>query len=139
MMSYSNKLPHTLKSLSCWLVFIAYSGWIGFISLSHAAQPGDLTDLNQYGIMALDKFLHFGAYGLFVYLGYYTVSATHFRLCCIMIAGYGFGLEMMQGNVPGREAALDDGIANLMGVIVGYYAMKWLTGLKHQRSHRREN
>ncbi|MGF1685697.1 VanZ family protein [Photobacterium japonica] len=135
--SYSPPLPkrrfwqRTLR----WTAFISYAIWVGIISLGPAAQTGDLTDLKQYDIAALDKILHFGVYGLFTCLGFLAVPRHRFQLCCLLLALYGAGLEYLQGiDMAGREASWADGAANVIGVIAGYYSLQIIERLLKKQS-----
>jgi VanZ family protein len=75
----------------------------------------------------LDKFLHFGAYGLlgvFFYRAYETLALKNFKKLLILISIgsatlYGISDEIHQYFVPSRQSDVMDVIANTIGSICG--------------------
>jgi VanZ family protein len=120
-------MPDTSQSklrdfLICWLPLIFYCLAI-FIQ---SGQPGpELIPDVQF----LDKFLHFGAYGLLGILffrAYETLPLKNFKNLLILISIgsatlYGISDEIHQYFVPSRQADVMDGIANTIGSICGVY------------------
>ena len=93
------------------LVFLGYALFIGFMSLRQSEGPG---------IEHLDKVMHFGAYGVFAVLGFFTSKNTKtFFFVCIAIILYGGFLEWAQSYVVDRQMSLYDFVANSAGVLVG--------------------
>jgi VanZ family protein len=112
--------------LICWLPLIFYCLAI-FIQ---SGQPGpELIPDVQF----LDKFLHFGAYGLLGILffrAYETLPLKNFKNLLILISIgsatlYGISDEIHQYFVPSRQADVMDGIANTIGSICGVYLFYW--------------
>ena len=68
-----------------------------------------------------DKLSHFFAY-VVLSLNTFLLSRISWRKIwiAIILIGYGFLLEWIQGFVPGRESSVMDGIANSSGVIFGF-------------------
>ena len=117
----------TLRNfLICWLPLLIYCLAIYIQS----GQPGPelIPD-----VRFLDKFLHFGAYGLLGILffrAYETLPLKNFRNLLILIsigsaALYGIGDEIHQYFVPTRHADIMDVIANTFGSICGVYFYYW--------------
>lgn len=81
----------------------------------------------------LDKFLHFGAYGLLGVLffrAYQTLPLKKFKNLLIFISImsatlYGISDEIHQYFVPTRHADIRDVIANTIGSISGVYLYYW--------------
>ena len=81
----------------------------------------------------LDKFLHFGAYGLLGVLffrAYETLPLKRFKTLLILISItsatlYGISDEIHQYFVPTRQADIMDVIANTIGSICGVLLYYW--------------
>jgi VanZ family protein len=109
-----------------WFPLIIYCLAIYFQS----GQPGPESIPD---VRFLDKFLHFGAYGLLGILffrAYETLPLKKFknRLILISIVSatlYGISDEIHQYFVPSRQADLMDGVANTIGSICGVYLYYW--------------
>ena len=105
-----------------WLPLIIYCLAI-YIQSSHPG-PQYLPELRF-----LDKFLHFGAYGLlgvFFYRAYETLSLKNYKNLLILISIgsatlYGISDEIHQYFVPFRQADILDAVANAIGSICGVY------------------
>ena len=103
-----------------WLPLIIYCLAI-YIQSSHPG-PQHLPDLRF-----LDKFLHFGAYGLlgvFFFRAYATLSLKNYKNLLILISIgsatlYGISDEIHQYFVPSRQSDIMDVIANTIGSICG--------------------
>ncbi|OAN11354.1 hypothetical protein A3K86_20610 [Photobacterium jeanii] len=110
-----------------WIIFIAYFFFITIISLLPGAEEKSLLDLNQYGILFLDKMLHVAAYGLFALLGYFLgLTPRLYIALCLLLAGYGLLLEWLQGwLIVNREASMLDALANLVGILMGAKLTLW--------------
>jgi VanZ family protein len=108
--------------LICWLPLIIY----GLAIYIQSGRPGPehLPDLRF-----LDKFLHFGAYGLLGVLffrAYETLSLENYKNLLIFISIgsatlYGISDEIHQYFVPSRQADIMDVAANTIGSICGVY------------------
>ena len=75
----------------------------------------------DYGI---DKLVHGGAYMILgqslAWGRLWTASALPVAVLILMGVGYGAAVESYQLLVPSREADVMDGLANALGVLVGY-------------------
>ena len=112
--------------LTHWLPLIIYC--LAIYIQSGQPGPGHLPD-----IRFLDKFLHFGAYGLLGILffrAYETLPLKNFKNLLILISigsatVYGISDEIHQYFVPARQADILDVIANTIGSICGVYFYYW--------------
>jgi VanZ family protein len=103
-----------------WLPLIIYC--LAIYIQSGRPGPEHLPDLRF-----LDKFLHFGAYGLlgiFFYRAYETLPLKNFKTLLILISTvsatlYGISDEIHQYFVPSRQSDIMDVIANTIGSICG--------------------
>ncbi|MGF1682394.1 VanZ family protein [Photobacterium minamisatsumaniensis] len=104
------------------IVFIIYICLITYLSLMPGADEGGITDLEQYGILFLDKILHLGAYCCFILLAHFIfVFHSHLFLFCAAISFYGIAIEVIQSlAVQGREGSCLDALSNILGVTLGY-------------------
>ena len=106
--------------LICWLPLIIYC--LAIYIQSGQPSPEHLPELRF-----LDKFLHFGAYGLlgiFFFRAYETLSLKNFKNLLILVSIgsatlYGISDEIHQYFVPSRQADIMDVIANTIGSICG--------------------
>jgi VanZ family protein len=109
-----------------WLPLIIYCLAIYF--QSGRPGPEHIPD-----VRFLDKFLHFGAYGLLGVLffrAYETLPLKKFKNLLVFISIgsailYGIGDEIHQYFVPSRHADIMDVIANTIGSICGVYLYYW--------------
>ncbi|MEM1150097.1 MAG: VanZ family protein [Pseudomonadota bacterium] len=90
--------------------------YVGFISYAALRPPAD-----GPGIVGLDKLLHAGAFtGLFV-LAALASRGRHLAAVVIGCLIYGGAIELAQGLMPyGREPSLADGVANAVGIAIGF-------------------
>jgi len=126
--------------LICWLPLIIYCLAIYIQS----GQPGPelIPD-----VRFLDKFLHFGAYGLLGVLffrAYETLPLKNFKNLLILIsigsaALYGISDEIHQYFVPSRHADVMDVIANTIGSICGVYLFYRWKNQKEPVQHSRNS
>jgi VanZ family protein len=94
--------PHGLPS------FIAYGLVVAFYSLT----PVDAGFVNIW-----DKLLHFGCYGAFAAIAWFTATrAKSFYVLCGVVVGYSALMEVGQSFVPGRMMSGLDIVANALGV-----------------------
>jgi VanZ family protein len=106
--------------LICWLPLLIYC--LAIYIQSGQPSPEHIPDLRF-----LDKFLHFGAYGLLgilFYRAYETLPLKNFKNLLILISIgsatlYGISDEIHQYFVPHRQADIMDVIANTIGSICG--------------------
>jgi VanZ family protein len=118
-------MPKTSQSkfrnfLIYWLPLIIYC--LAIYIQSGRPGPKHLPELRF-----LDKFLHFGAYGLlgiFFYRAYETLPLKNFKNLLILISAgsatlYGISDEIHQYFVPSRQSDIMDVIANTIGSICG--------------------
>ena len=117
------------KFLIYWFPLIIYC--LAIYSQSDRPGPELIPD-----VRFLDKFLHFGAYGLLGILffrAYETLPLKNFKNLLIFIsiasaALYGISDEIHQYFVPSRHADVMDVIANTIGSICGVYLYyRWKT------------
>ena len=67
-----------------------------------------------------DKAKHFAAYAALGFWGTLSVRNQNAALWVTLgLIAYGFSLEAVQGLMPGRVAAVGDGLANAIGTIAG--------------------
>jgi VanZ family protein len=112
--------PKLRNLLIRWLPLIIYC--LAIYIQSGQPGPEHLPELRF-----LDKFLHFGAYGLLGILffrAYETLSLKNFKNMLILISIgsatlYGISDEIHQYFVPSRQADIMDAIANTIGSISG--------------------
>ncbi len=77
--------------------------------------------------LSYDKLIHFIEYGLFSILFCYSfLPLTFKRSLLILIYAVAFSLldETLQSFVPGRDASLYDGIADVLGFMAGMILVK---------------
>jgi VanZ family protein len=77
----------------------------------------------------LDKWIHAGGYAVLAGLLCYATSARTTRaavLAALVVSGYGFGIELVQGTLPARTFDLADAAANAAGS--GLAALAWRVG-----------
>ena len=117
------------KFLIYWFPLIIYC--LAIYSQSDRPGPELIPD-----VRFLDKFLHFGAYGLLGILffrAYESLPLKNFKNLLIFIsiasaALYGISDEIHQYFVPSRHADVMDVIANTIGSICGVYLYyRWKT------------
>ncbi|MGF1723880.1 VanZ family protein [Photobacterium nomapromontoriensis] len=85
--------------------------------------------MNSYGILFLDKMAHTLAYAIFAVQGFIQLkNRRRYMMLCIAIALYGMLLELIQHVfIPQRMGAIDDALANIIGVFIGYtVCMHWI-------------
>lgn len=88
--------------------FIAYGLVVAFYSLT----PVDAGFVNIW-----DKLLHFGCYGAFAAIAWFTATrAKTFYLLCAVVIAYSALMEVVQSFVPGRMMSGLDIVANALGV-----------------------
>ncbi len=82
-------------------------------------------DIAKVEIHNLDKIVHFSIF-FFLSVNICYKYVNHKRLTEILVWSILFGLltEVAQQYVPGRDMSLFDGIADCLGIIIGYYAYK---------------
>ena len=120
-------MPGTSQSklrdfLICWLPLIFYC--LAIYIQSGQPSPEQIPD-----VRFLDKFLHFGAYGLLGILffrAYETLPLKIFKNLLILISIgsatlYGISDEIHQYFVPYREADFFDVVADALGAACGVY------------------
>jgi len=119
--------------LICWLPLIIYC-------LAIYIQSGRPGLKHIPDVRFLDKFLHFGAYGLLGILFFRAYETLPLKanktLLILMSMGsatlYGVSDEIHQYFVPFRQADIMDVVANTMGSICGvYFYQLWTTQKKH--------
>jgi VanZ family protein len=91
------------------LAIIAYGVVVAFYSL---------TPVDEEFISIWDKLLHFGCYGLFALIAWWTATrAKTFYLLCTVVIAYSALMEVGQSFVPGRMMSGLDIVANALGVL----------------------
>jgi len=138
-------MPGTSQSklrnfLICWLPLIIYC--LAIYIQSGQPGPEHIPD-----VRFLDKFLHFGAYGLLGILffrAYETLPLKNFKNLLILISIgsatlYGISDEIHQYFVPSRQADVMDVIANTIGSICGVYLFYRWKNQKEPVSHSRNS
>lgn len=94
------------------VVFAAYLAAITFASL---APPRQVVAMGRH-----DKLFHLAAYlGLAVVAWPALRSQGSFRWGLLALGLFGVLLEALQSMVPGRQASLLDGAANVAGLLLG--------------------
>ena len=87
----------------------------------------------------LDKFMHFGANYAIALFPLYLCRSRWSSYCTIMaVIMFGIAIEIIQQNIPGREASVGDVLANIAGVLAAFstvYIMKFL--LKKRKNNTR--
>ncbi|KHT64197.1 hypothetical protein RJ45_07970 [Photobacterium gaetbulicola] len=125
-----NNLPNLLlsKHVLFRVLFVFYVIFITILSLLAGAEENSALDLDSYGVMFLDKILHLLAYAIFAIQGCLQLKdLKHLRGLCIAIALYGILLEFIQhAFIPDRMGSIDDAVANIAGVIIGYRFCQYL-------------
>lgn len=82
-----------------------------------------------------DKFLHIAAFGFMAALGWTACSRPLGRsLVLAALSGFGALIEVAQAMVPGREASLQDWMADTIGILAGIALMAVLTALLRPRT-----
>ena len=90
------------------LMFVAYGIAVAFYSL---------TPVDARFVSIWDKLLHFGCYGVFTLIAWWSATRdkTFYLLCAVVIA-YSALMEVGQSFVPGRMMSGLDIVANALGV-----------------------
>jgi VanZ family protein len=92
------------------LTFTAYGVVVAFYSL---------TPVEEGFINVWDKLLHFGCYGAFAAIAWFTATrAKSFYVLCGVVVVYSALMEVGQSFVPGRMMSGLDIVANALGVAV---------------------
>lgn len=71
----------------------------------------------------LDKVVHFGAFFLLA-LTFHRAFPLPFWLALIILTGYGFAIEYIQGLLPYRSSSWGDLVADAAGA-ASYYLFAW--------------
>lgn len=125
-----NNLPSVLQTKHVFfrMLFVCYVVFISVLSLLAGAEENSALDLDSYGVMFLDKILHLFAYAIFAIQGCLQLrDLKRLRSLCIAIALYGTLLEFIQhAFIPDRMGSIDDAVANIVGVIIGYRLCQYL-------------
>lgn len=113
-----SKLPvPLLPRLARWAGVLVVAAVIFYFSVLDAVKGGE--------VPLWDKQLHFVAYaGLTVAAAYATAvwrRTAPRRAVVVLLAvlGYGLGIELIQGTLPGRDYSSVDLLANAIGVALG--------------------
>ena len=108
------------KTVSVWIPPVFWAAVILVFSVVPYSQDIPIE------IGPFDKVGHFFGYAILAILMirgiYYNRSFSHVRsflFTLILGGGYGILMELVQRFIPGREAALDDIVANFAGIIFG--------------------
>lgn len=68
-----------------------------------------------------DKSIHGGAYLLLTVLGALSMRGrNNRRMAFVSMSLMGWGIEVLQSFVPGRDCSAADGLANMLGGVAGY-------------------
>lgn len=79
------------------------------------------------GITWFDKVIHSGAYLWLTVLGGLSLPAPRGRLRALLgMVALGWLIEGLQLMVPGREGSVGDGLANMLGALLGYLLVRWI-------------
>ncbi len=106
-------------------MFCAYAVFVAFVSLL----PGGSASLEGW-----DKLFHFLTYGVFALLGYSIVtSSMAYLIVCLAIVAFSALVEVGQAFVPGRFMSGYDILANIAGVAVAAFILRFLTSLRSGR------
>jgi VanZ family protein len=89
--------------------FFGYGAAVAFFSL---------TPVDEVFFSIWDKLLHFGCYGMFALIAWWSATRdkTFYVLCAVVIA-YSALMEVGQSFVPGRMMSGLDIVANALGVL----------------------
>lgn len=91
-------------------------------------------EIQQSGIHIdhIDKVAHFGVFFVLAFIMHHAFKWPMW-LQIILLAGYGVGVELMQGMLPYRQASVGDFIADVLGAL-SYYAgyLGWRTWQMHK-------
>jgi VanZ family protein len=96
---------------------------VNFLSISSIFGYGaavaffSLTPVDEVFVSIWDKLLHFGCYGMFALIAWWSATRdkTFYVLCAVVIA-YSALMEVGQSFVPGRMMSGLDIVANALGV-----------------------
>ncbi|MCB9985979.1 MAG: VanZ family protein [Micavibrio sp.] len=67
-----------------------------------------------------DKNLHMLAYAVMTSGAMVVLPGKKLKICAIIgLFGMGWGIEYLQSMIGGRESSVQDGLANVMGMIIG--------------------
>jgi VanZ family protein len=99
-------------------------------SVSHLSEP-PIPELLQFRWS--DKLLHFGVYGVVGFTALIGAGRRRYALSRAaqleavgLAALHGFVDEVHQAFVPGRLASVGDGVADLLGAVVGVGLTTWI-------------
>jgi VanZ family protein len=118
-----------------WQRFIPAVTWFLIVLVLMCTPGKDLPDTKLLKIIFLDKAVHFACFALLVILFYYPVGKTDAALSSkinyltrLAIAGilWGITTELIQRFfIPGRSFDLFDWLADSLGAIAAFFAVRW--------------
>lgn len=107
-------LLHDPRWRTAWrLLFTAVvltASWLAF-----SQRPPPVADLGW------DKANHFTAFGTLAFIGMQCLAAGPHRRWIVLAAllAYGIGIELVQSQIPGRDAEVMDVVADMIGAVIG--------------------
>ncbi len=114
----------TLPTLSWTVRYGLAVTWAAAVLVASLVDPPGTgpTPLGPFGLVGIDKYLHFFAYaGLAGLVGYAALArdARALLLAAAVGAGYGVGMELLQRPLPARSADPVDATVNAAGALAG--------------------
>lgn len=93
-----------------FLALVAVASWLAF-----SPHPPPAADLGW------DKANHFAAFGTLAFVGLQCLKASPRRrwIVLALLLAYGILIEMVQSQIPGRDADAQDVLADMIGAVIG--------------------
>ncbi|WP_431258811.1 VanZ family protein [Roseateles chitinivorans] len=93
-----------------FLAVVAGASWLAF-----SPHPPPAADLGW------DKANHFTAFGTLAFIGMQCLAAGPRRrwIVLAMLLAYGVAIELVQSQIPGRDADAQDVLADMIGAVIG--------------------
>lgn len=96
-----------------FLAVVLGASWLAF-----SPHPPPAADLGW------DKANHFTAFGTLAFIGLQGLAAGPRRRWIVLatLLAYGIGIELVQSQIPGRDAEAADVLADMIGAVIGLAA-----------------
>ena len=93
-----------------FLAVVLSASWLAF-----SPHPPRMADLGW------DKANHFSAFGTLAFVGMQCLIASPRRRWIVLatLLAYGVGIELVQSQIPGRDAEAADVLADMIGAVIG--------------------
>ena len=112
---------HAAQLTRLWLV----GGWLGIlVTLVLSLTPPLLDE----GSGHTDKIVHLGGYAVLMFWWAQLITRQRWKLAVAVIV-FSIMIELLQGLTPNRQPDVLDALANSCGVLLGWFAARFLPNL----------